>query len=268
MASGRRWQGRKTATAKVIYILGEGRSGLLRRVQAWKLHHEITPEQEAALEANFRICFDVPAMAMKSSTDNFLADLAKESFTPEVIAIDTFARSFVGMDENDAKDTGLWIDSADRLRQLGYAVLLLTHTKKNTEFGVAYRGSSAILGAMDTAFTMTRSENTCIVKVSKQKDHDEGPDLKFRKLDIHLGGGEKSCVLVPMMMIDTDLDGQSDDIGETINMDIMIADLLKDSTFESDRARARELAKRAKVSEGAAQTRISRYQRKNEKEIL
>lgn len=262
MASGKRWQGRGTATAKIAYVLGEGRSGLLRRVMAWKIHNELTPEQETNLEANFRVCFDVPQVALKSSTDNFLADLSKEGFTPEVVAIDTFARSFVGLDENDAKDTGAWVDSADRLRQLGYAVIILQHTVKNTqpEFGGArYRGSSAIMGAMDTGMIMTRSDNTCTVKINKQKDHDEGPDLKFRKLDISLGGGEKSCVLVPQMMIDTDLDGQG--VDEPEDEALVISELMNDSSFESDRARGKELARRIQISETAGQSKIARIRK-------
>lgn len=264
MASGRKWQGRPTATAKVAYILGEGRSGLLRRVQAWKAHNDLTFEENLNLDLNFRVCFDVPQVALKSSTDNFLADLTKEGFTPEVVAIDTFARSFVGLDENDAKDAGAWVDSADRLRQLGYAVLVLQHTVKNTapEFGGArYRGSSAIMGAMDTAFTMTRSDNTCTVKVSKQKDHDEGPDLKFRKLDVQLGGGEKSCVLVPMMMIDTDFEEDHVEVDYTLDMETVALDLLADPSFKSDRARARTLATKLGKTETAAQSLIARVKR-------
>lgn len=268
MASGRPWLGRTTATCKVAYVLGEGKASLIRRAQAWIQHSNLTPGEQASLDANFKVCFNVPQLALKSSTDNFLADLASEGFKPDVIAIDTFARSFVGLDENDAKDTGTWIESADRLRQLGHAVILLHHTKKSTEFGVAYRGSTAIMGAMDTAFTMTRSDNTCTVKVSKQKDHDEGPDLKFRKVDINVGGNEKSCVLVPMMMIDTEFEAKDGDISiDQVDQNKIIEDLLSDQAFGSDRARSRELARRTGKSEVAAQSHMSRYQRKHAKKV-
>lgn len=262
MASGRDWCGRKTTPARVGYALGEGKLSLLKRVQAWITYNDPTTSQLERLKANFRTTFDVPQLASKASVDNMLADLEIEGYKPDVIAIDTFARSMVGLDENDAKDTGLWVEQADRLRQIGYGVLFLHHTKKNTEFGNVYRGSTAIMGAMDTAMTLVRSENTCTLTVTKQKDHDEGAPMRFRRILVGAGGNEQSCVLVPSMMIDSRFMGD-EEIGAINNgpredLNEVLADVLEDGTFKSDSARAEALAKRAGISWSAAQSRISR----------
>lgn len=268
MASGRKWMGRKTAHCNVAYILGEGKSSLMKRVQAWIKYNELTPDEIKSLSTNFRVSFEVPQMASKPSVDNMLADLEKEGFKPDVIAVDTFARAMVGKDENDAMDTGVWIDQADRLRQLGFGVIFLHHTKKNTEFGVQYRGSSAIMGAMDTAMTLVRSDRTCTLTITKQKDHDEGAPLTFTRVIVPLGGGEESCVLVGAPLLDSRFapgfaDGDID-LGD-LELDDMIEGIILDPTFSTDLARATELNKQTGRSVNALQVRISRRRRELER---
>lgn len=258
MASGRSWCGRKTAEAKVAYILGEGKTSLLKRVRAWMAHNELSEEEMKKLEQNFKVSFQVPQLASKASTDNLLADIEREGFKPEVIAIDTFARSMVGLDENDAKDTGLWIESADRLRQLGYAVVFVHHTKKSTEFGPIYRGSSAIIGAMDTAMTLERSGESATLKIVKQKDHDEGPPIKFRQILMFPKTPYQSCVLVQRTTIDSRFDDPEDEGRPAEDANLVLAAVMEDGSLGSDAERARILARRAKISYIAAQSRVSR----------
>lgn len=260
MAVGRQWNGRKTVKCKVAYALGEGKSSLLKRIQAWIKYNELSDAEMNELQTNFRVTFDVPQLASKASVDNMLADIEQEGFAPDVIAVDTFARSLVGLDENDAKDTGLWIEQADRLRQLGYAVLFLHHTKKNTEFGIQYRGSSAIIGAMDTGMTLARTENTCTLTITKQKDHDEGAPMRFRRVMVGMGSAADSCVLVQERGIDDRFSEEA--VERERQIDEHVAELLEDGDYESDRARARELAARTGLTESAAQGRIKRAVRR------
>lgn len=265
MASGRKWNARPTQVCKIVYVLGEGKSSLIKRIQAWIIHNKLSPVERERLEANFRVSFEVPQLASKASTDNFLADLSVSGFVPEVIAIDTFARSMVGLDENDAKDTGMWIDSADRLRQLGYGVIFLHHTKKNTEFGVTYRGSSAIIGAMDTAMTLVRRDNTCTLTITKQKDHDEGPDLKFNKLNVAIGTVDKSCVLV-FQPDEMKIEGV--DVGfvptpmSSKEIWEMADKLIKTQSFVNDAERAETLAMESGLSKETCQSRISQARKR------
>jgi AAA domain len=255
MASGRKWNQKPTQPAKVVYALGEGKSSLMKRMQAWLNHSKLTPDEEARFTDSFRTTFEVPQLASKASTDNFLADLEKEGFKPDVIAIDTFARSMVGMDENDAKDTGLWVEQADRLRQLGYTVIFLHHTKKNTELGVQYRGSTAIIGAMDSAMTLVRDGNMCTMSVTKQKDHDEGLPMRFRRVLVPLGGLEESCVLVPTFDV---IDDRFAPLLEDDPDDELVRKIVGDSRFPSDRARGRALAQLINIGEEAAIKRVTR----------
>lgn len=218
-------------------------------------HEELTQKQKERLVENFVVSFEVPQMAQKTSLDNMLAELRTEGHEPDVIAIDTFARSFVGLDENSQKDTGLWVESAERLRHMGYTVIFLHHTKKNAEFGLQYRGSTAIMGAMDTAMVMeaNKKKGIATLTVVKQKDHDEGDPLYFNRTIVATDGdAEGSVVLVPSMKMDERFTESGMKIDDTIKA------LLVDASYDSDRARARKLSELFGMSQSAAQSRIVR----------
>jgi len=256
MSSGKKWNNRATRGAKVLYVLGEGKASLIKRIGAWTHYNNMDEAEMKNLNPNFRVSFEVPQLALKPSVDNMLAQLEREKYEPEVIVIDTFARSFVGLDENSQKDTGMWVENADRLRQLGYTVIFLHHTSKNTEFGIKYRGSTAIMGAMDTAMTLSRDGATGRLKldVTKQKDHDEGSPMYFNRLVVKPDqtDPEGSCVLVPASGIDERF------TPDGIKIEALLKVLLEDASFDSDRSRARELARQCGLSESAAQGRVQR----------
>lgn len=257
IATGRPWLGRAVVPSRVLYVLGEGKAALLKRIKAWVAHNNLTPAERALLEANFCVSFEVPQLAAKPSVDNMLAQLAAEGYAPNIICIDTFARSAVGLEENGQKDTGMWVEQADRLRQIGYTVLFLHHTKKNTEFGVTYRGSTAIMGAMDTAMILVRDmvANRAKLTIEKQKDHQEGKPLHFTSLPIFgIEENSDSMVLVPAVIMDERFSEEGK------KADSVIAQLLAEP-HDSDRARARLLSENMGISESAAQTRIRRYRK-------
>jgi RecA-family ATPase len=255
MSSSRQWCDRETAACKVLYLLGEGKSNVLKRVQSWEIHNRVTVEQKRLIDDNFRISFEVPQMAIKPDVDKLLRDLQHADFEPNLVVIDTLARSFVGKNENDQLDSGLWIESADRLRQLGMAVVFLHHTAKNTEFGLRSRGSTVFAGAVDTAFMLQRdNEDKTVVKLTctKQKDHDEGDPLYFQR-EVVQGSIVLNNIDKPQQARHTDESKQD----EEARIDSLINDLLH-AEYPSDRARARELATRTGKNEAWAQTRIRR----------
>ena len=259
MASGRKWCGRPTVPSKVLYCLGEGKANLIKRINAWAEYHRLTPEERSRLNSNFRVDFEMPQLASKQSVDSMLYKLQQENYTPDVVVVDTFARSFVGLDENSQKDTGLWVEQADRLRKLGFTVLFIHHTAKNTEFGLKYRGSTAIMGAMDSAFTLQKDRDMKTIsklECTKQKDHDEGEPLYFERLIVKTHDKDRgSIVLVPTSKPDVE------PMPEHTNIDLLLSNILQDNNYMSDRARARDLSKKTGLTESAAQARIVRKRR-------
>lgn len=255
MATAIDWNGRHVTPAPVLYVLGEGKASLLKRINAWKIFHRLTAEQEKLLNDNFRVTFDVPQMTHKSSVDNLLAGLEEINYSPRAMVVDTFARSAVGVDENSQKDTGMWVDQADRLRNLGYTIIFLHHTAKNTEFGYRYRGSSALMGAVDTGIVMYEEKRGAVkFKIDKQKDHDSGEPMLFKPNPI-IAGGDDSCVLVPSVQMDERFSPE----GKAI--DKFIDECLNSSEVKSSWGWAEVIATRFGISTSAAQSRYSRRAR-------
>jgi hypothetical protein len=157
------------------------------------------------------------------------------------------------MDENSQKDMGLWVDSAERLRSLGYTVIFLHHSKKNIEFGNQYRGSTVLEGAMDTAICMTKSKQTrhmLTMEITKQKDHDEGPIQYFEVVEV--GGKDGSIVLKPTISIDERFTQAG------LAAEEVLAQAVTSENYKFDTDRARVVAEKLHIPLTAAKKRVSR----------
>jgi hypothetical protein len=150
IATGKPWQGRKTLKTKVLYLPGEGLSGVVQRVKAWGFEHGVADE---LIDAGLRI--GTPIINVKASPEAW--GLIAEYINREQIGLvifDTFARMSAGVDENSATEVGLVVKRLDKLRQLTNAgVLVVHHTAKHNPSSA--RGSSALMGALDSELLIT-----------------------------------------------------------------------------------------------------------------
>ncbi|HEY6924946.1 MAG TPA: AAA family ATPase, partial [Steroidobacteraceae bacterium] len=105
---------------------------------------------------------------------------------PVFVVIDTQARVTVGMEENSAKEMGVFIEAAERIRQAtGACVGVVHHTGRA---GGDARGSSAIDGAQSTELKVVRQDAlTGVLKVEKQKDLPEREDMPLFFQSVSLG---------------------------------------------------------------------------------
>jgi len=261
LATGRPWNGRGIKPSRVLYALGEGKASLLKRIHAWVDYNALSKSEYNTLNANFRVTFDVPQLAIQRETGRFITDLDTDAFNPTLLVIDTLARSYVGKNENDAMDVGIWVDSADKLRHRGMTVLVLHHTKKNVEFGLRERGNTAWLGAMDSAFMLERNpegyKGFAKLYCTKQKDHQEPEDVWMQHQQIRPNPDAEGSIV----LLETKKPGAEEDEARQAEQEALgavIESLLKDDTFGSDRARARALAEKTGILEATARTKIRR----------
>jgi hypothetical protein len=172
VASGTRWHDKVTKPGAVVYVAAEGAGGLLKRVRAWCM------EKGCELPENFHV-FDKPAqigdpVALAAFIDGVAA------VGPALIVLDTLARCAVGLDENSARDMGAFVEAVGRLaEETGAHVLTVHHNNKTGE----YRGSSALVAAVDTHLSIERDGrgDFLTLKFEKQKDDDEAPPVVFTK---------------------------------------------------------------------------------------
>jgi hypothetical protein len=198
VAHGQQFHGRRVKQGPIVYVLGEGRGGLKNRIQAWLDERDVTYVESAffVLEAvQFKQRDDVKALR---------AQIDARGITPAMLFIDTFARSAVGIDENQAMEIGVWIDAVTNLQQaLDVDVVALHHAQKGSSDSgsIRERGSSAFIGAVDTVIRLKKGQDTVKVTCEKQKDAERFEDftlaVKVRRLGTNEHGDDtSSCVLV------------------------------------------------------------------------
>lgn len=152
-------------TRPVVYVAAEGAAGYAPRVLAWQKHHNgqdlgqlyFVPQPVNLLDPN--------------EVDAFLSAITQLS--PELVIVDTLARSMIGGDENAARDMGLAVEAADRIKRAigeknaGGSVILVHHSTKagNTE-----RGSGALKAACDQVIRLDNDGDLLTLTCEKSKD--------------------------------------------------------------------------------------------------
>ena len=179
IAHGIDWNDRPTRQGVVVYLAMEGQAGIAVRAEAWHREHQLSDEGIPFYAVTTPI-----GMAMENAPDVLqLKDAIEDTLggvSPDLIVVDTLARSMSGSgaDENSATDMGYFVRSADLLREwFECTVLAVHHSGKDTDRGL--RGSSALLGAVDTSIAIKRQTGTQCIEISnpKQKDVQEAEPL-------------------------------------------------------------------------------------------
>ena len=170
IAAGVPWAGIAPArSAKVLYVAGEKRVDLKRRrARAWALGHQIDRVD------NFYV-MPPPLLSMPGEAEEWFAEVARvcDGEPPALIIFDTAARVMVGMEENSAKDVGLFARFVQAtIERFKCAVAVAHHQGKDAAKGA--RGSSAFLGNFDTIIETeyTRMTKALVVRVREHSDYD------------------------------------------------------------------------------------------------
>jgi hypothetical protein len=177
IALGWSWFGRLVTPGAVVYVACEGTAGIANRLAAYRRRHELPDTVPIAI---------VPAavnLGPGGHDAQKVIDAVEtvEAMTGQVvqmIVVDTLARAMGSGDENSTQDMGVFIASCDRIRvATGATILIVHHCGKSQQSGA--RGSSALLGAVDTAIEVVGREAGRVAKIVKQKDGADGEELGF-----------------------------------------------------------------------------------------
>lgn len=186
IATAHEWCGREVTPGAVVYVIAEGVTGLKQRVKAWKDAHGFDQVE--------RMYFVTEGVQLMNQLEVslFIRDLKDQIKEPiSLVILDTLARCFVGGDENTAKDVGMLVDAAERIRkQIDTAVLLVHHSTKK---GREERGSSALRGATDTMLNLKPVNGVLTLTCEKQKDGEA-----FKPIQLQLIPILHSCVVQAM----------------------------------------------------------------------
>jgi hypothetical protein len=164
------------AQGAVAYCAGEAPIGIARkRFPAWMEHRKI----ENADAVPFALIPAVPLVSTPTEVDALIAALKSTGLRFSLIVIDTVARALGGLDENSAKDAGLLLAAAEKLRDtFDCSVLLIHHSGKDEDRGA--RGSSALLAGVDAAFEVKADPEVLAVSLRCKKMKDSDPPDAIR----------------------------------------------------------------------------------------
>jgi len=187
IATGRTWMGREVKQqGAVLYICGEGFGGVGARIKAIKIHHQT--------EDGAPIYIVRHQLNLRSSAEDFNAlmmavvTLVEETGVEFRLAIvDTLARAFGGGNENDSGEMMGFVVSMGKIQEfLNCALMVLHHSGKNAALGM--RGSSSLLGAVDTELELLRFEDQPkgILTITKMKDGEQGTRFGFEMVEVEI----------------------------------------------------------------------------------
>jgi RecA-family ATPase len=152
----------------VIYLAGEGIYGFSNRLNAWQSYYkQISP-------LFFIIPINNISIWMEDNINKLILTLGiiteKMNKTISLIIVDTLARASYGLDENSSKDMGIFLRNFEIVKEkFSCSILYIHHQGKDSSKGM--RGSSVLLGAIDTCINIYRTNDDKIIfKVEKQKD--------------------------------------------------------------------------------------------------
>lgn len=190
IATGTNFHGHAVKKGPVFYIAGEGHNGIARRLAAWaKLNNVSLAGAPLFVSDGPTDLASATNAARVAEAVQQLADVTGE--TPVLIVIDTLARNFGG-DENSATDVGQFVRHVDsHLRHKWKATTLIVHhSGKDGERGA--RGSSALKGAADAEYEVSRNDEDKIIRLTprKMKDAEEPPPLAFELVGVSVQDNE------------------------------------------------------------------------------
>lgn len=195
------WHGdpiRAKSDGVVIFLAGEGASGMKVRARAWMQQHRIPDADQKA--GRFRL---IPQSVelMKPESVRKLANTLRVGLAKPVTAIvvDTVSRAMPGADENMQKDMSLFVQACDTLKdEFDCLVLGVHHAGKKGDM----RGSTVLLGAGDFVFRMDceRGRLAGHLHCEKMKDAPDGWSNAYRFDVVNVGvdaAGKVLSSLVP-----------------------------------------------------------------------
>jgi hypothetical protein len=169
VGTGEAWQGHKVSRGGVLYLVAEGLSGVRQRVRAW--------ESSVGFGMVGVQFLPVAVQAANDAEWRSFVELAGE-IKPALIVIDTQARVTVGMEENAAKDMGVFVQRIEALRIASGGCVLVVHHQGRS--GDHMRGSTALEGAATTIIKVAKDEDLISVECTKQKDAPPFDPFKLR----------------------------------------------------------------------------------------
>jgi len=180
IARGVTWRGCRVKQGRVVYVAAEGAGGFRNRLKAYAQQHEL---QLGDLPMG--VIADAPNLMNKPDALD-VCKAIKAAGGADVVVIDTFAQAMPGANENAGEDVGKALAHCKGIhRSTGALVVLVHHAGKDASKGA--RGWSGLRAAADAEMEVSRGPGGRMLRVTKQKDGDDGLAWGFALDTVNVG---------------------------------------------------------------------------------
>jgi len=177
----RNWCGHEVKACQVLYLVGEGQTGLRSRIEAWRQHHRVR-------ENNLYVLSKADDLDQREVVESLIEEVRHLGMYPGLIVVDTLNRYFSG-DENSARDARKMIGACSQLMEtFGCTVVLVHHTGLAADVQHRARGSSAWRGALDIEVSVKPKTARAPIEIiqRKMKDAEEAENKYFKLTSVPL----------------------------------------------------------------------------------
>jgi len=180
---GQTFNGLHCRQGAVLYLAGEGHTGIKRRIRALAKKRGLSADDVKHIYVS-NSAIDFSNGSLRAAVAAMKALEVKYGIVFLFIVIDTLHRHMIG-EENSAKDTGEYIRSVQYLRESfpGASTCTIHHSGHSESTLGRGRGSSAIPAAMDAIVLCSKG----LLTVTKLKDGAIPEPIEFKVVPIEIG---------------------------------------------------------------------------------
>lgn len=183
VATGRTWHGNAVKQGPVVYICGEGHSGVGRRLMAWREHNKFPRGKEAPLmvsHGSIDLLDPEQVVATKSVIDEML------DIPPVLIVVDTLSRNFGAGNENSTEDMTRFVNNCNGLLRAPYNACLIAVHHVGQKDKTRARGSIVLRASSDFEYATQRIDDSILMINSKMKDGPDPYPIMFDTIEVDL----------------------------------------------------------------------------------
>jgi RecA/RadA recombinase len=167
----------------VLYIAGEGASGLSRRFYAWEIASGVSLNGAPI----FRYTGAASLIDRPEELSRAIKVHIEKNGEPRLVVLDTWART-MGGDDSSPQDAAAALANLDRIRaQYPELTILIVHHSGHTAKDRA-RGWSGLFAAMDSVYRLEKFDTQIVVTNTKQKEDASIQPLAFNLRGVKLHG--------------------------------------------------------------------------------
>lgn len=195
LASGIDWRGRKVDQGRVLYISGEGHTGIARRIHGW-LQYNRPDRWDFPLSVSERNL----ALTTEEGLQELYEEVAFHHANGEQIKylfLDTLSRVFTGVEQNDQMGMQRIVEILDKMRRdIGCTTFVIHHSAKDKSNDS--KGAMDFNAALDWVFGLREIKGGKVeFWCRKMRDGKRVDPMQFRLIDQQIPVLETGEVLSP-----------------------------------------------------------------------